>query len=101
MRFNVIHFSLNQPRQIGGVDTKLLLINVGTLILFVISLHIIYYVLVNIVAHIFSKRICSIEQFIVPVYVKYTRQGDVYDPWPHVTQRRFSRPNGFAKGILC
>lgn len=101
MRLNSIHFSLVQPRQIGGVDSKLLLINIGMFILFIVSLHILYFLAVNIVMHLFSKRVCKNDQFILPIYVKYARQGDVYDPWPHVGQRRFARPPGFAKGVLC
>ncbi len=101
MRLNTIHFSLLQPRQIGGVDVKLLLVNLGTFILFVVSLHFLYYTIVNIVIHMFSKRVCKNDQFILAAYIKYARQSDVYDPWPHVGQRRFARPSGFAKGMLC
>lgn len=101
MRLSAIHFSLIQPRQIGGVDARLLLINLGMFILFIVSLHIWYFLAVNFVLHHFSKRVCKGDPFILPVYVKYARQGDVYDPWPHVGQRRFARPSGFAKGLLC
>ncbi len=34
------------------------------------------------------------------IYLRYARQGHVYDPWPHADCRR-PRPTGFAPGLTC
>ncbi|WP_321943722.1 VirB3 family type IV secretion system protein [Paraburkholderia tropica] len=35
------------------------------------------------------------------IYLKYRRQGDVYEPRQVLPQRRNLRPDGFARGQLC
>lgn len=36
------------------------------------------------------------------VFMKYMREGDVYDPWPRAGQRQNRRPYGMGRGLpLC
>ena len=35
------------------------------------------------------------------VYLRYMRQGDIYDPFPGFDQKRNERPEGFARNFPC
>lgn len=99
-RYNPIHQSLLQVKMIAGVEIRFVVPLWAVVIAFVFVFHYFTMLFVGIVAHLFLVWLFKKDANIMDVYFNYTRQADVYDPWPHAASKQ-KRPDGFGKDLLC
>lgn len=100
-RQTVVHRSLLEVKTLGGVEDRLAILN-GTLTLAIMmGLRIYLYAVAGIFLHVLLRYITRRDPFTRRIYMRYNRQWDIYDPWPHKRQRHHLRPEGFGRGMLC
>jgi len=51
--------------------------------------------------HVLLVMLHKFDPKLKAVYLRYMRQGDVYDPFPGFDQKRSIRPEGFARNFPC
>ncbi|MFC6522657.1 VirB3 family type IV secretion system protein [Undibacterium arcticum] len=85
---------------IAGVDVRFVVPLWAIVLAFVFSFHYFFVLPVGVVAHLFLAWLFKSDPNIVDVYLEYTRQADVYDPWPHIDSPT-KRPEGFGRDLLC
>lgn len=100
-RYSPLHRSLNEIPMIGGVEKRLAVMN-GTLTLaLVFGTKFLPSGVIGILAHYIFRYVTRNEPRIVPIYLRWTKQADIYDPWVHINQIRNPRPAGIGRGNLC
>lgn len=99
-RATKIHKSLMEVKTIGGVERNLFILNQTFMLTFVMGLQMMFYIPIGVILHFILVRATKKDPFLRLIYLRYNRQGDRYDPWPHAIQRHNSRPEGFGRGVL-
>jgi type IV secretion system protein VirB3 len=96
--------ALSRPSLVAGVDPKLLVVNYGFVLLVMLLFRDLRIVAVFAVlaaaAHVFLRGIFRKDPWLRPIYIRYMRQADRYDPYPEIEPRRGLRPIGFGRGTL-
>lgn len=100
-RVNVIHKSLHEVKRIGGVESKLAILNGTFVTAFVMGLGMWQLIPLGVATHFFLAYITKKDPYTRQIYMRYVTQADKYDPWPHAVQKKNQRPEGFGKGMLC
>lgn len=100
-RITSIHKSLHEIKRIGGVESKLAILNGTFLAAFVMGLGMWQFIPVGIGTHMFLAWVTKNDAWARQIYMRYVTQADKYDPWPHAIQKKNERPEGFGKGMLC
>lgn len=99
-RWNIVHKSLSVVRTIAGAERGLAIAN-GTIAAAFIFNGLWQWIFVTLFAHALLVWMAKKDVLMRQIYLRYSVQGDRYDPWPHVAQRRNERPEGCGKGMLC
>lgn len=99
-RYNVIHESMLQVKMIAGVDVRFAVPLWAIVLAFVFAFHYFMVLPVGVFAHLFLVWLFKQDPNIIDVYIAYSRQEDVYDPWPHADSKT-KRPEGFGRDLLC
>ena len=85
----------------GGIDRKLCAGELAILIFIAVGLRNPWVLLAlpptHLILWLATKR--DPDQF--NCYLRYSKQGDFYEPRPMLRQTRNARPKGFARGELC
>ncbi len=100
-RISPLHQSLVEPLLIAGVEKPFAIVNATLTIALVGDLHMFGWLPIAVLAHLILRRITQDDPFTRQIYVKYNRQADSYDPWPHVRTSRGRRPPGFGRAMAC
>lgn len=100
-RYTVIHKSLNQPTLVMGGERELVIFNITIGMTAVFGLHFPPWLTITVVAHFLLVWIARRDPMMRKIYIRYSRQQTLYDPWPHKTLRRLPRPKTFGKDLLC
>lgn len=100
-RVSPLHQSLVEPLLIAGVEKPFAIVNATLSIALVGDLHMFGWLPIAVLAHLILRRITLGDPFTRQIYVKYNRQADSYDPWPHVRTQRGRRPLGFGRAMAC
>jgi len=99
-----VFVALSRPPLISGVDPKLLALNFGfvvfVLILFRDPRIVAGFAVISILLHFFLKSLYRGDPFLRPIYMRYMRQSDRYEPWPDISPKRAKRPIGYGRGVL-
>lgn len=100
-RYSVLHRSLNEVETAGGVDKKLAISNATIWIAMFMGTHFWGSIPLGVATHYFFRYVTRNEPLIIPIYMKWVKQRDQYDPWVHASSTRNERPEGAGKGNLC
>ncbi len=100
-RISPLHQSLVEPLLIAGVEKPFAIVNATLTIALVGDLRMFGWLPIALLAHLILRRITRDDPFTRQIYVKYNRQADSYDPWPHVRTVRGKRPIGFGRAMPC
>lgn len=96
--------TLSKPPLLAGVDPKLLVVNYGFVLLVMLlfrDLRIVaVFGILAVGVHLFLQGIFRKDPWLRPIYIRYMRQADRYDPWPEIEPRRGLRPIGFGRDTL-
>ena len=96
-----VHRSLIEPQLIAGVEKPFAVVNFTLAVVFVAELHLWFYLPIGVGAHLVLRHLTRRDPFTRAAYIRYNRQADAYDPWPHARMRRGTRPPGWGRGVLC
>jgi type IV secretory pathway TrbD component len=97
-----VHAALLEPQLVAGVERPLAILNATVCGVFVLDLHVWCYLPVAMGIHWLLRRATRQDPFMRPIYARYVRQADAYDPWPHaVSARGSNRPRPVGRGLLC
>lgn len=99
-RVTKIHRSLMEIKTIGGVERKLFILNQTFMLTFVMGMSMLFYIPIGIILHFVLAKATKKDPFLRLIYIRYNRQADRYDPWPHAVQKHNARPEGFGRGAL-
>lgn len=99
-RRHEIHSVLSRPRLILGVDHKLAMLNMIAAAEFVLILGMPWMAPGFLVSHLVLAYATKRDPMIRPVYMRYMKQKDRYEPWPR-TSGANQRPIGWGRGFLC
>lgn len=100
-RISPLHQSLVEPLLIAGVEKPFAIVNATLTIALVGDLRMFGWLPIALLIHLILRRITLDDPFTRQIYVKYNRQADSYDPWPHVRAYRGQRPLGFGRAMAC
>jgi type IV secretory pathway TrbD component len=100
-RESPVYSVLEEPLLVAGVDYRLCMINLGVLMMMLLSFRFWYWVPVALLVQLLLKQLAASDHQMRKVYVRYTMQADSYDPWPHQRQKLGFRPRGFGRGESC
>lgn len=101
-RTTVVHAALLEPQLVGGVERPLAILNATVAGVFVLDLHVWCYLPVAVGIHWLLRRATRQDPFMRPIYARYARQADAYDPWPHAARSGGPvRPRPVGRGLLC
>ncbi|MDE3021451.1 MAG: VirB3 family type IV secretion system protein [Pseudomonadota bacterium] len=96
-----VHKSLLEIQTLAGVERRLAIFNWTLAAVFVLGAGMVSYLAVAFILHAFLRWITRKDPYLRLIYIRYNRQADEYDPWPHATQKQNRRPHGFGRGHLC
>lgn len=96
-----VHKSLLEIKTIGGVERKMAIANATISVALVMGTEQPLFLLLWIGIHFFLMWVTKKDPFALKIYTRYTKQGDVYDPWPRRIVKRNQRPEGFGRNMLC
>lgn len=100
-RYCTVHRSLNEEKTLAGAERGLVIVNVTVAGAVVMAFESWLWVPVAFMIHAFLVWLHKQDPLIRKIYLRYNRQKDRYDPWPHAMDTLNSRPDGFDKGNLC
>jgi type IV secretion system protein TrbD len=100
-RQTVVHRSLQEIKTVGGVEDRLAILNGVITLAIMMGMRIYIYLVVGICLHYVMRYITRRDPYTRRIYMRYNRQWDAYDPWPHKKQLNHIRPEGCGKGMLC
>lgn len=102
LRKTPVYNALMRPRLTAGVDTDIVEVLVIITVFFVFSpLRFYYFPVASVLIWFLFLLYAKDDPHALKVLVKYVRQGDRYEPWPHSAQTQNLRPLGFGRGELC
>lgn len=100
-RATVVHKSLLEVKTFLGVEARMAILNLTMTTALTMALKTFVLVPVAIVIHYALRWTTKNDPHFLAIYRRFDLLGSVYDPWVHVKVRMNSRPEGFAKGMLC
>ena len=100
-RTSVLHESLVSPLLIAGVEKPFVIVNVTLTLVLVADLHMLGWFPLSVLVHLFLVQMTREDPFTRRIYIRYNRQADSYEPWPHARTSGKGRPNGFSRGMPC
>jgi type IV secretory pathway TrbD component len=99
-RYNIIHGSLLSVKMLAGVEVRIAVPLWAVVLAFVLVFHYFFVLPIGILMHLFLVWLFKQDDRVVDVYRAYSKQADVYDPWPRVDSET-KRPAGFGRDMLC
>lgn len=96
-RVTRVRTGLSAPKLMAGVEEQLLVMNYGVAALLTIGPKFFWYPAVAVLLHLFLRGVSKKEPLASRIYLRYALQADAYTPWPSPSQKRGSRPEGFAR----
>jgi len=100
-RITPVYGVLVQPLLIAGVEKPFAIVNVTLGLVMAGELHFYGWLCVTFLTHVWLKRMTKNDPFTRKIYIKYNRQGDVYESWLDVHSHRTKRPLGYGRGGSC
>lgn len=96
-RVNKVKTGLSTPILYAGVEEALFALNLGLAVFMALSLRQYWYPVVALLLHFILRGVSKRESIAGKIYLRYSRQADVYSPWPALSQKRGFRPDGFGR----
>lgn len=99
VRQSKVYQVLARPQLIAGVDPKFLGLNI-MLTALMLTIHFWYWIIMTYFIHVLMKRVWRKDPLMYKLYLRYSWQGDYYDPWVDPDPRRGLRPMNFGREVL-
>lgn len=96
-----IFANVSEVRTLAGAEFGLALINIMFAGVMLLGAGIWQMAIVAAVIHLLLVMLHKYDPKLKRVYMRYMKQGDVYDPFPGFDQKRNARPEGFARNYPC
>lgn len=96
-----IYANISEVRTLAGAEFGLALINIMFTGVMILGAGIWQMLFVAGGIHILLVMLHKYDPRLKRVYMRYMRQGDIYDPFPSFEQKRNMRPEGFARNFPC
>lgn len=100
-RETAVHKSLLEVKKIGGVESKMAILNGTIAAALTMGMETLYMIPIAVFMHMLLRWLTRKDDQIIKIYGQYKVFADIYDPWPRRKMRTNSRPKGFSKGMLC
>lgn len=100
-RVTPVYGVLVQPLLIAGVEKPFAIVNVTLGLVMAGELHFYGWLILTLLTHAWLKKMTKNDSFTRKIYIKYNRQGDVYESWLDVHSRRTKRPAGYGWRVSC
>ncbi|HEU0197439.1 MAG TPA: VirB3 family type IV secretion system protein [Nevskiaceae bacterium] len=91
---------LSKPHLVAGVEFTMLAVNGLFAMIFVVALHFWYWIPAAYLIHKILQAATRNDPLMRPMFITFSRQSDVYVPWPSATNLRGQRPRNFGRGDL-
>ncbi len=102
LRRTPVYNALMRERLTFGIDTDIAESIIVVCLFFTLSpLHFYYFIGIGFLVYFLVLLYAGDDPHALKVLMKYVRQGDHYEPFPHSAQQRNLRPLGFGRGALC
>lgn len=96
-----IFVNVSEIRTLAGAEFGLALINIMFAGVMLLGAGLWQLTLVALGIHLLLVMLHKYDPKLKRVYLRYMRQGDIYDPFPGFDQKRNERPEGFARNFPC
>lgn len=96
-----VYRCLNEVKSLAGGERGLVIANTTIAAASVMGLRTLLWLPVAFAIHLFLVWLYKKDPMARLIYKRYNSQYDRYDPWPHATTQRNTRPDGFDQGNLC
>jgi len=102
LRKTPVYNALMREKLTFGIDSDIAESIIAVCLFFTVSpLHFYYFIAVGFFAWFLVLLYAGDDPRALKVLIKYVKQGDHYEPFPHAVQTRNVRPEGFGKAVLC
>lgn len=95
-----VYTGLAEPILVMGAEPRLLMLNVGFLILMLMIFKAWWWPIATWIIHQALKSMSKSDPFVRRVYLMYQRQADRYEPFPEGNPRRGLRPADMGRGVV-
>ncbi len=96
-----IFVNVSEIRTLAGAEFGLAVVNVMFTGVMLLGAGIWQMLFVAAGIHLLLVMLHRYDPKLKRVYLRYMRQGDIYDPFPGFDQKRNIRPEGFARNYPC
>lgn len=100
-RASAVHKSLLEIKTLGGVEKRMAIANGTFAAALTMGTEQPMFILLAIGVHFFLMWVTKKDPFLLMVYTRYVRMGDIYEPWVKRSIKRNPRPEGFGRNLLC
>lgn len=100
-RATPVHRSLLEYKTIGGVESRMAILNGTVAAAITLGTETLLYIPVAMVLHMMLRWLTKKDPHLIMIYMRYRLLGDVYDPWVRRSTKTNARPKGFSRGVLC
>jgi type IV secretory pathway VirB3-like protein len=102
LRKTPVYNALMRERLTFGIDSDIAESIIVVCLFFIVSpLHFYYFIGVGVFSWFLVLLYAGDDPRALKVLMKYVKQGDLYEPFPHSNQTRNLRPAGFGRMELC
>lgn len=84
-----------------GVERKLSILNMTMTVAMVMGMNDPLYAIGGIFTHWVLRWTTRSDPNLLKIYARYAMQGNMYEPWPKVSQHRNRRPADYHPERLC
>lgn len=101
-RASTVHRSLLETKSTAGAEFAPAVANVTLMMVMLMGPNLLWWPVITIGIQLFLKWMFGVDDRLSMVFMRYLREGDVYDPWPRANQSQNKRPFGMGRDIpLC
>ena len=101
MRTTPVHHCLLEVKSAGGAEFQPVVFNVAVCLIMLIGPNIMWWPGVSYFIHKLLEWMFNRDPYLSRIFVRYMKEGDIYDPWPHANQFHNKRPFGAGRDLPC
>lgn len=101
MRTTPIHQCLLEVKSAGGAEFQPMVLNITVCLIMLIGPNMMWWPVIAYFAHKLLQWMFKRDPHMSRIFMRYMKEGDVYDPWPRANQRQNKRPMGAGRDLLC
>ncbi|MCK6421760.1 MAG: VirB3 family type IV secretion system protein [Aquabacterium sp.] len=98
-RSTIVRRSLLETKSTAGAEFAPTVLNITLMLVMMMGPKLLWWPLIALVLHSLLKWMFGRDDKLTLVFARYSREADVYDPWPRPRQVENKRPYGMGRDL--